>query len=67
MTGRDAEQPRLDTEPARVPTKRPPASNEALEQAGYKGGMLVESIEPGGPVDGRVQVGDLVSKLSNTR
>lgn len=48
-------------------TNRPPADVEsALQQAGYAGGMFVESIEPGGPVDGRVQVGDLVSKLSNT-
>ena len=48
-------------------TNRPPADVEStLQQAGYAGGMFVESIEPGGPVDGRVQVGDLVSKLSNT-
>jgi S1-C subfamily serine protease len=38
----------------------------ALRQAGYRGGMFVESTEPGGPVDGRVQVGDLVSELNNT-
>jgi S1-C subfamily serine protease len=48
-------------------TNRPRADVEsALQQAGYPGGMFVDSIEPGGPVDGRVQVGDLVSKLSNT-
>lgn len=48
-------------------TNRPRADVEsALQEAGYRGGMFVESVEPGGRVDGRVQVGDLVSKLSNT-
>lgn len=47
-------------------TNRPRADVEtALQQAGYGGGMFVQSIEPGGPVDGRLQVGDLVSKLGN--
>ena len=48
-------------------TNRPRADVEsALQEAGYRGGMFVESVEPGGRVDGHVQVGDLVSKLSNT-
>ena len=46
---------------------RPRADVEgALQEAGYGGGLFVESIQPGGPVDGRLQVGDLVSKLNNT-
>lgn len=48
-------------------TNRPRADVEStLQEAGFRGGMFVESIEPGSPVDGRAQVGDLVSKLSNT-
>lgn len=48
-------------------TNRPRADVErALRQAGYDGGMFVESTEPGGPVYGRVQVGDLVEKLNDT-
>ncbi len=46
---------------------RPRADVErALREAGYGGGMFVASTESGAPVDGRVQVGDLVSKLNNT-
>jgi serine protease Do len=37
-----------------------------LRAAGYRGGMFVESTEPGGPVDGLLHVGDLVLELSNT-
>jgi serine protease Do len=45
---------------------RPRADVErALRQAGYEGGMFVESIESGSPVYGRVQVGDLVAKLNS--
>ena len=45
----------------------PPADVEtALRDAGYAGGMFVVSTEPGSPVDGRVLVGDLVTRLNNT-
>ena len=48
-------------------TNHPRADVErALQDAGYRGGMFVESTEPGGPVDGQVQAGDLVSELNNT-
>ena len=65
MTGGAREQPRLDTLPACDEPPAAPTSRRALQQAGYGGGMFVQSIEPGGPVDGRLQVGDLVSKLRN--
>jgi S1-C subfamily serine protease len=46
--------------------KRPRADVEsALRQAGYGGGMFVESTEPGGAVDGQVKAGDLVAKLDD--
>lgn len=49
-----------------VSNRARPDVEDALQGAGYSGGMFVVSIEPGSPVDGRVQVGDLVSKLGNT-
>lgn len=65
MTGENANNIGLTLTPH--VTNRPRADVErALRQAGYAGGMFVESTEPGGPVDGLVQVGDLVAKLNNT-
>jgi len=51
---------------AHAANRAPTDVERTLRKAGYRGGMFVESIKAGSPVDGRVQVGDLVSKLNNT-